>query len=825
MSAATLALPAAIEAQDVYAWAWVNPPASGGTFTPAAAWRYSSSGSVITVTRDPVQANVFTVTVPNITAVSGGVVHATAHGGNHTAVVSNWQRSGTDILARISLFTPTGAPANNANFSFSYRFEGPDDARQAHLWANQPSSASYTPAATWLWNGNRADPTITRTSTGNYRVVLPGLASPTGSPERGHVQVTPFGASLVRASVLSWGNSGADKIVYVRTYAAGGVQADVPFVLSYNESAAPIDPAIGSGAHVYAGFPTDPLYVPDALYTDSNGRMGPHEQETVRRLGLGQYVVNLPDVAGSSSSNAQLTPYSLDGHYASIVYWGGDGCGGTDVRIDTFDAAGNPDDARFNLLYLTNRPARTPAYAWGKVDVDWTTTTFTASPQYSTAGSSSIFATRHSSVQNRFIVRIPGIARSGGGIVNVCPFGNLQAVINSWGKSGDDVLINVDLYTPTGSPAPLGAFLFSYHEGGLSGAREAYCWANQPTAASYNPHPSYAWNDDRGAPVITRISTGRYQVRFPGLAPIGTELGSVMVTPKSGSAMRVMLNSWFASGNDVVVNVRCYNPSGSTVDGEFTCVYEETAARMPSDGGSGAHLLANSPTLAYYEPDPAYTDSNGIVGTSNSEYIDRINTGTYFVTLPDSFPPGSTVPIVTAHGLGVATASVYSYVAAPYQGTVIQVTTHNFTGLLVDAPFTLFYFTPEPALHAAKNTVFGNDCNGPALSAITRPVLCRDWHLQLDVPPAAVIGFLSLGFSNPAIPLDPLAPGCTVHTDLAAIYAYLMPLPKPVYSLSVPQSANLIGAEVYAQGGALVPGINPLELAMSNGLRGTIGEF
>ncbi|MCB9876115.1 MAG: hypothetical protein H6835_00810 [Planctomycetes bacterium] len=826
VSAATLALPAAIEAQDVYAWAWVDPPAGGGTFTPAAAWRYSSSGSVVTVTRDPVQANVFTVTVPNITSVTGGVVHATAHGGNHTAVVGNWLRSGNDIVARIALFTPTGAPANNANFSFSYRFEGPDTARQAHMWANQPSSASYTPAAAWLWNGNRADPTITRTGPGNYRVLLPGLGVPSWDPEQGHVQVTPYGGALVRASVLSWSNSGNDKVVYVRTFAANGVQADASFVLSYNEAAAPIDETIGSGAHVYASYPNDSFYVPDDVYTDSNGRTGPHEQETVRRLGLGQYVVNLPDVAGSSSSNAQVTPYGLDGHYANLAYWGSDGCGGTDVRIDTFDAAGNPDDARFNLLYLTDRPARTPAYAWGLVEPDISSPTFTAQHQFSTAEGSYIYATRHPSVANRLIVRIPGIGRSTGGVVSLCSrSGHTLTVINSWGRSGDDVLVNVDVFTQLGTPHPLGVFAFCFQEGGLPGERRAYCWANQPTAASYNPHPGYAWNDNRGAPVITRTGTGAYQVRFPGLASTGSELGSVMVTPKSGSAMRAMLSAWFTSGNDVVVNVRCYTPAGSAVDGEFTCVYEETAARMPREQGSGAHVFANSPTTVSYTPNPAYTDSNGIAGPHDSESIRRLTMGDYLVTLPDCAPGLRTLPMVTATGVAVTTARITGWGTATSTGSEVRVWTENVSGNPVDAPFTLFFFTSDPAAVAATNAVLGNGCHGPSLEAMTRPVLCRDWHLKLDVPGTSVAGLLLLGTTNPALSLDPLAPGCTLYTDAAVISAHAMPLPTPIYTLSVPQSATLLGIQVYAQGGSLVPGINAVSLALSNGLRGTIGEF
>ena len=69
------------------------------------------------------------------------------------------------------------------------------------------------------------------------------------------------------------------------------------------------------------------------------------------------------------------------------------------------------------------------------------------------------------------------------------------------------------------------------------------------------------------------------------------------------------------------------------------------------------------------------------------------------------------------------------------------------------------------------------------------------------------------------------APGCTAYTDGAASILAFLPLPSPVFSLQIPASPSFIGLSIYAQGGALVPGINAYGLAASNGVVGTIGNL
>ena len=82
-----------------------------------------------------------------------------------------------------------------------------------------------------------------------------------------------------------------------------------------------------------------------------------------------------------------------------------------------------------------------------------------------------------------------------------------------------------------------------------------------------------------------------------------------------------------------------------------------------------------------------------------------------------------------------------------------------------------------------------------------------------------------VGFGNPATPLGPSAPGCTLLVTNPVVTVLVLPLPAPTYRLTIPNNAIYLGTEVNSQGGALVPNINPLWVAVSNGVRGTVGNF
>src|SRR5690349_18877060 len=60
----------------------------------------------------------------------------------------------------------------------------------AFLWADQPSTASYTPSTSFQGNSMGGTNTIVRNGTGDYTITLPGMAGNGG--DGGNVQVTAY---------------------------------------------------------------------------------------------------------------------------------------------------------------------------------------------------------------------------------------------------------------------------------------------------------------------------------------------------------------------------------------------------------------------------------------------------------------------------------------------------------------------------------------------------------------------------------------------------------------------------------------------------------
>lgn len=100
--------------------------------------------------------------------------------------------------------------------------------------------------------------------------------------------------------------------------------------------------------------------------------------------------------------------------------------------------------------------------------------------------------------------------------------------------------------------------------------RTGYVWANNPTSASYTPSTTYSHNSSGGTITITRSSIGRYAVRFAGLGGSGTAGGHVQVTAYGGGSETAKVANWGSSGTDFIVNVRCFNSSGTPVDTRYT---------------------------------------------------------------------------------------------------------------------------------------------------------------------------------------------------------------------------------------------------------------
>ncbi|PZF94082.1 hypothetical protein C1I99_19745 [Micromonospora deserti] len=116
--------------------------------------------------------------------------------------------------------------------------------------------------------------------------------------------------------------------------------------------------------------------------------------------------------------------------------------------------------------------------------------------------------------------------------------------------------------------------------GGL-GEITAYVWADQPSAADYEPAYGYAQNSHGGVRVA-RGGTGVYTVVFEGAA---TRSGVAHAVAYGSNAICTVAG-WgppiWPTGSDLLVRVRCFGPSGAPVDTRFVANF--TNATLAGDG-------------------------------------------------------------------------------------------------------------------------------------------------------------------------------------------------------------------------------------------------
>ncbi|MCA8974611.1 MAG: hypothetical protein KDC98_07805 [Planctomycetes bacterium] len=193
--------------------------------------------------------------------------------------------------------------------------------------------------------------------------------------------------------------------------------------------------------------------------------------------------------------------------------------------------------------------------------------------------------------------------------------------------------------------------------------------------------------------------------------------------------------------------------------------------------------------------------------------------------MPDVFSSHSSVATAVAEDYGDSHATVRRWVPNG-NGTSVYVATFDPAGNPTDAPFHLNYTTNHPAGTLAKNTIIGHGCGSTLLSPITRPVTGTNWTYQVTDAPAGVgVGFILLGLSNPDTDLTPIGmTGCARYTDQLAKSLVLGSFPGQTHSTAIPSVAAFLGINIYAQVALFAPGVNPLGITASNGIKGTIGD-
>jgi hypothetical protein len=213
-------------------------------------------------------------------------------------------------------------------------------------------------------------------------------------------------------------------------------------------------------------------------------------------------------------------------------------------------------------------------------------------------------------------------------------------------------------------------------------AADGYVWANQPGTASYLADTGYEYNSTGGAIEVIRDATGRYRVRFSGMATAG---GIAHVTAHGTGAGFCAVASWGPSGTDLTLNVRCFGEGGAAADLPFLAHFTN---RHPA--GTFAYLWSNQASPAgAYSPSASYRyDSTGVVPS-----VERVATGQYLVYL------GAVDDVYPDYDLGRFQVTAYGTAAVHCeQGTVndelpapITVRCYDADGDPTDSRFSLSY--------------------------------------------------------------------------------------------------------------------------------------
>lgn len=230
-------------------------------------------------------------------------------------------------------------------------------------------------------------------------------------------------------------------------------------------------------------------------------------------------------------------------------------------------------------------------------------------------------------------------------------------------------------------------------------SREAYVWADQPTAPQYIASTGYEYHSTGGTIEITRTSVGAYAVRFGDLAGSGGVAHALAYGV--GNSSLCAISSYRSSGRDLVVQVRCYDAAGEPADSQFVASF--TDRQVTAVDAYFAYLFSDrARPVGPYRPAIAY-DSTG-----EQVLVTRTGVGQYQVHLGslDATWPGP-------YWDGFFTATAYS--DSPVRCDVLDafhfiphdlpVRCHRPDGTPVDSRFTLTYANRVNVLGAPADHV------------------------------------------------------------------------------------------------------------------------
>ncbi len=558
-------------------------------------------------------------------------------------------------------------------------------------WALVTGGASPTVPAASQYNSAGGTITVARFQVGLYSLSIPNLGTSGGTAHTVAYNGNHY------CNDLAWAPQGTTQVVQVQCYNAAGVEADGDVsVLFYKENRAV---TTWSGGYVYANDPVAASYAPDAGYS-WNSRGGIN---TMTRSGTGRYSATFPGLGPLPNlANVMVTGYQTSAR-CSPTFWNNV----TDVQVNVAcdSPAGVATDARFVVSLITDtafgvnngQEQLRGAFAWAN---DPTSASYVPNLRYQSNSAGAPIRARRTAVGD-YQLDIPGLIPSNsanlqvshygtGGYCNVLrweagPLNGTTASVKCFSHAGAarDAQFLITYLTSQSATAALPA---------ASAPNRAKAWVySDGTGSNANPNALYQYNSGGGTNTITRYTTGRYRVDFPGL---GTTSGIVHVNAFGGSAY-CKANTWGPNGTVQEVWVMCFDSTGATVDSQFNVLFykEERAGVSWNAGYARAHLPIVS---AGYAPLSTYSWN----GSGQPISVTRLGQGSYRATFGGFQQTNGGTVMVTPYGATDTRCRVSSWGI-----TDVDVFCHQRDGTPIDSEFGISY---------ATDVIFGADPAGAA---------------------------------------------------------------------------------------------------------------
>lgn len=315
-----------------------------------------------------------------------------------------------------------------------------------------------------------------------------------------------------------------------------------------------------------------------------------------------------------------------------------------------------------------------------------------ASYSYNSAGGTNTITNTSTGV---YYVDFPNLAGAGGN-VQVASYGSGsdRCKVASWGTGALATTLRVNVRCHTVGGAPVNTYFVALYSRENNSYGGAYLWNDQASAslnAPYTPSTTYQYTSGSQYSTITRVNTGRYTVRVPGMSATGS---TVHVTAYGGGMEYCNVSGWNQSGADTVIDVGCWGAAGASADSLFSLSYH---LGMPSTGRVGGFAWASDPVSSSYTPPASYTRlyntlqpcyfGPGISAGHNAPV------GSHFVRYPNMLSYNSTA-MVTAYGYGNQYCKV-SYWTGVGSDTQVNVQCYDYLGNPVNSQFTNTYLGAE----------------------------------------------------------------------------------------------------------------------------------